>query len=31
MNFELYNEIANIETIAVGNNIKEIKRLRKFY
>lgn len=29
MYFEITDEIANIETIAVGGSIREIKRLRK--
>ena len=31
MEFELINEISQIEIIAVGNSIKEISRLRKVY
>ncbi len=31
MHFEVIGEITNIETIAVGNSIREIKRLRKIY
>jgi len=31
MSFEIVSDITNIEKIAVGNNIKEIDRLRKIY
>jgi hypothetical protein len=31
MHFEIINEIENIETIAVGGNIRDIMRLRKQY
>lgn len=31
MNFEIINNITNIEIIAVGNSIREIERLRKIY
>ena len=31
MNFEILGEITNIETIAVGNSIREVARLRKIY
>lgn len=31
MNFEIIGEIADIETIAVGNSIREIARLRRTY
>jgi hypothetical protein len=31
MNFEIISEISNIETIAVGNSIRDIARLRKSY
>jgi hypothetical protein len=31
MNFEILGEIINIETIAVGNSIREVLRLRKIY
>jgi hypothetical protein len=31
MNFEILGEIINIQTIAVGNSIREIARLRKIY
>ena len=31
MNFEILGEIANIETIAIGNSIRDIARLRKKY
>ncbi len=31
MHFEIISEITNIETIAVGNSIRDIKRLRKHY
>ena len=31
MNFEIIGEITNIETIAVGNAIRDIARLRKQY
>ena len=31
MNFEIVGEITNIETIAVGNKIREIAKLREEY
>ncbi len=31
MNFEIVGEIINIKTIAVGNSIREVARLRKIY
>jgi hypothetical protein len=31
MNFEIIGEITDIETVAVGNKIRDIKRLRKQY
>ena len=31
MNFEIIGEITDFETIAVGNSIREIVRLRKVY
>lgn len=31
MKFEIIGPISNIETIAVGNSIHEVKRLRKVY
>ncbi|GAB4578291.1 MAG: hypothetical protein Fur0022_10260 [Anaerolineales bacterium] len=31
MNFEIISTITQIETIAVGNSIDELKRLRKMY
>jgi hypothetical protein len=31
MRFEIVSEIENIETIAVGNSIRVLKRLRKQY
>jgi hypothetical protein len=31
MEFEIVEDIADIETIAVGNAIREIAGLRKFY
>lgn len=31
MNFEIISPITNIEAIAVGNGIRDIKRLRKMY
>ncbi len=31
MNFEILGEITNIETIAIGNSIRDIARLRKKY
>lgn len=31
MNFEIISKITNIETIATGNSIREISRLRKTY
>jgi hypothetical protein len=31
MNLEIIGGIADIETIAVGNSIREIERLRKVY
>jgi hypothetical protein len=31
MNFEIVGDITNIEVIAIGNSIREIARLRKFY
>jgi len=31
MYFEIINEIKNVETIAVGGNIRNIMRLRKQY
>ncbi len=31
MNFEIIGNITNIETIAIGNSIRELKRLRKNY
>ncbi len=31
MNFEIIGEVTQIETIAVGNSIRDVKRLRKQY
>lgn len=31
MVFEILSEITSVETVAVGNSIREIKRLRKVY
>lgn len=31
MHFEIIGDISNIETIAIGNSIREIRRLRKNY
>jgi hypothetical protein len=31
LNFEIIGNITNIETIAIGNSIRELKRLRKNY
>ena len=31
MNFEIISDITNMETIAVGNRIREIRRLRRRY
>lgn len=31
MNFEIISDIMNIENIAIGNSIREINRLRKYY
>ena len=31
MDFEVVGKITQVETIAVGNRIREIERLRKFY
>jgi len=31
MNFDIIDEINEIETIAKGSKIKELNRLRKFY
>ena len=31
MNFEIISEITEIETIAVGSSIRDVKRLRKQY
>ena len=31
MDFEIISDITNIETIAIGNSIREIERLRKIY
>lgn len=31
MNFKILSEIDNVELIAAGNSIREVKRLRKFY
>mgnify|MGYP001395836025 CR=1 FL=1 len=31
MNFEIISPITQVETIAVGNGIDELKRLRKMY
>ncbi len=31
MDFEIINEIQNVETIAVGGNIRDIMRIRKQY
>ncbi len=31
MQFEVIGKITNVETIAVGNSIREISRLRKVY
>jgi hypothetical protein len=31
MNFQILGEITDIQTIAVGNSIREIARLRKIY
>jgi hypothetical protein len=31
MNFEILSNITNIETIAIGNSIRELNRLIKYY
>lgn len=31
MNFEILGEITNIETIAIGSGIRDIRRLRRMY
>lgn len=31
MQFEIVSEVENIETIAVGNAIRELPRLKKYY
>lgn len=31
MDFEILDELTSIETIAAGNSIRELPRLRKFY
>ena len=31
MNFDIIEEITNIETIAIGSEIRELNRLRKIY
>ncbi|MEG4489244.1 hypothetical protein [Microcoleus sp. D2_18a_B4] len=31
MNFDIIGNITNIETIAVGNSIRELERLQKIY
>ena len=31
MNFEIISEITDIESIAVGNSIRDLSRLRKLY
>ena len=31
MDFEIISDITNIETIAIGNSIREVERLRKIY
>ncbi|HEU4597322.1 MAG TPA: hypothetical protein VFS10_19485 [Pyrinomonadaceae bacterium] len=31
MNFEIIGEITEVETIAVGNSIRDLRRLRKQY
>jgi hypothetical protein len=31
MNFEIIGEITDVETIAVGSNIREVTRLRRVY
>ncbi len=31
MSFEIIGDITNVETIVIGNSIREIKRLRKVY
>ena len=31
MSFEVVGDITNVETIVIGNSIREIKRLRKVY
>lgn len=31
MSFEILGDITNVETIVIGNSIREIKRLRKVY
>jgi len=31
MDFKILSDIANVETIAIGNSIKEIRRLKRFY
>ena len=31
MSFEIVGDIINVETIAIGNSIREIKRLQKVY
>ncbi len=30
MSFEIVGDITNVETIAIGNSIREIKRLKKY-
>ena len=31
MYFEILGDISNVETFAIGNSIREVARLRKFY
>jgi len=31
MYFEILGDISNVETFAIGNSLREIARLRKFY
>lgn len=31
MRFEIVGEIAQVETVAAGGSIREVRRLRKFY
>jgi hypothetical protein len=31
MSFEIIGDIGNVETIAIGNSIREVRRLRRTY